>query len=34
VLKRNCGRGNQLLVIHIIGPDGFVKDEKKFGSAK
>ena len=33
-LKRNCSRGNQLLVLHIIGPDGFVKDKKKVGSAK
>ena len=27
--KWNCGRGNRLLVLHIIGPDGFLKHLKK-----
>ena len=33
-LKWNCGRGNRLLVLHIIGPDGFLKDVKKIWICK
>ena len=33
-LKWNCGRGNRLLVLYIIGPDGFLKDVKKIWICK